>query len=162
MYWKVVNKDTNTIMACAKWHLYREPGRSECEVSKAASIRDEDIFPEYEPDVYRALFEPLRKAHAKIMGTRPHMYLATLVTHPSYERQGCGRMLLEEGLRMADQHDLDTYLDATLAGKGLYQQYGFEEVRPVPFDLSRWGVNDIVEHSVGITIRYGLDLPAQP
>jgi GNAT superfamily N-acetyltransferase len=51
--------------------------------------------------------------------------LAVLVVSPKYQRQGIGAMLLEDGLKRADEASLQTVLGASPFGLGLYQKYGF-------------------------------------
>ncbi|KAF2474791.1 uncharacterized protein BDR25DRAFT_184733, partial [Lindgomyces ingoldianus] len=47
---------------------------------------------------------------------------------PSYQRKGVGRMLLQWGIKQADEEGLPLYIEGTLAGKLLYEQLGFTVV----------------------------------
>ncbi|KDN64636.1 putative acetyltransferase [Colletotrichum sublineola] len=51
--------------------------------------------------------------------------LDTLVTHPDYQRRGAGSMLLKWGCELADENGVGAYVDASKAGKGLYERFGF-------------------------------------
>lgn len=147
IYLKAKNKESGEILACAKYHLYSHP-RTQEEVDEAAKIGDEEIMPCHNISVYRALFQPFRTAHAEIMSTQPHIFLASLVTHPDHERKGCESLLLDWGLTKADELGLRVYLDATNVGKGLYEKKGFRVVREVPLDLSQFGVEGQAVHYV--------------
>jgi GNAT superfamily N-acetyltransferase len=65
--------------------------------------------------------------------------LVVLVTDPSHERKGAGRMLLEWGCKKADEAGLPCYLDATKTGRPLYERYGFEMQKISTLDLTQFG-----------------------
>jgi hypothetical protein len=48
-------------------------------------------------------------------------------------------MLLKWGLDQADRAQLPAYLEASEAGKPLYARWGFEAIKEVVFDLSKYG-----------------------
>ncbi|KAK1728201.1 acetyltransferase [Colletotrichum acutatum] len=62
---------------------------------------------------------------ARVMGDERHYYLDTLVTHPDYQRRGAASMLLKWGCALADEDGVAAYVDASKAGKGLYERFGF-------------------------------------
>lgn len=144
---KAVDAATGALVACARWDFYRH-ARSDAAVAAATAISDDELIPEFNVDVYSALFGPLRAAHRDIMGTRPHAYLVTLVTDPDEGRRGAGGLLVRWGLDRADELGLDAYLGASPMGKGLYEKNGFETVRTVPFDMKEWGGEGVVSHVV--------------
>jgi N-acetylglutamate synthase-like GNAT family acetyltransferase len=49
------------------------------------------------------------------------------VVSPKWQRRGIGKMLLENGLKEADELGLQSVLGASKSGKGLYKKYGFVE-----------------------------------
>ncbi|PWY75984.1 acyl-CoA N-acyltransferase [Aspergillus sclerotioniger CBS 115572] len=75
-----------------------------------------------------AFFGSIDKARRKIMGTRQHYYLDTLLTHPGYQRQGAGSMLIRWGCDRADHDGLPIWVDASPEGAVLYQRFGFRDV----------------------------------
>jgi GNAT superfamily N-acetyltransferase len=48
-------------------------------------------------------------------------------TAPGYRRRGVGRLLMDWGVKQADERGYAAYLDATAAGRHLYRGYGFVE-----------------------------------
>ena len=62
-----------------------------------------------------------------------------LVTDPEEQRRGAGAMLLKWGTDQADRAQLPSYLEASEAGKPLYTRWGFEAVKEVIFDLTKYG-----------------------
>ncbi|GAA6063964.1 hypothetical protein JCM10212_004812 [Sporobolomyces blumeae] len=59
----------------------------------------------------------------------PHYHLHLLAIDPVRQRTGAGGALLRWGCRKADEAGLDSYLEATDVGIGLYKKYGFEMFR---------------------------------
>ncbi|GKT51917.1 uncharacterized protein ColSpa_12098 [Colletotrichum spaethianum] len=87
-------------------------------------------------EVFDAFFEKEERERGRVMGRRSITVrgdccpasdrdLDTLVTHPDYQRRGAGSMLLEWGCGLADENGVAAYVDASKAGKGLYERFGF-------------------------------------
>lgn len=51
--------------------------------------------------------------------------LDMLATHPDYQGQGAGSMLVRWGCALADKDGVPAYVDASKAGKPLYEKFGF-------------------------------------
>ncbi|KAK6607985.1 GNAT family acetyltransferase [Botrytis cinerea] len=64
--------------------------------------------------------------------------LNILVIHPSYQRRGIGTLLLEQGLKLADEKSLQVVLGASPWGIGLYRKYGFVDVHCMDIELDRY------------------------
>jgi hypothetical protein len=62
-----------------------------------------------------------------------------LVTDPEEQRRGAGAMLLKWGLDQADRAQLPAYLESSEVGRPLYARWGFEVIKPVAFDLTKYG-----------------------
>ena len=54
--------------------------------------------------------------------------LNILWTHPGYQRKGVGKLIMDWGVKRAVDLDIETWLDASPFGKGLYEQFGFTTV----------------------------------
>ncbi|KAK5988395.1 hypothetical protein PT974_12549 [Cladobotryum mycophilum] len=57
--------------------------------------------------------------------TRPHVFLNIIYTHPDHRRQGVGRLMIEWGIKKADELGIETWVNSTGPGVPLYQEYGF-------------------------------------
>jgi GNAT superfamily N-acetyltransferase len=68
-----------------------------------------------------------------------YLYMAILCVGPEWQRMGVGKRLLEWGLEKADREGLEVWIEASPAGKGLYEKMGWREVGVLDVDLVKWG-----------------------
>ncbi|KAG0652075.1 hypothetical protein D0Z07_1173 [Hyphodiscus hymeniophilus] len=73
---------------------------------------------------------------ARSTGGKDYLKLSTLVVSPDYQRRGIGALLIEDGLKVADEAGLQAVLGASDQGIGLYKKHGFGE--DVVVDLKLW------------------------
>ncbi|KAL5114700.1 hypothetical protein ACEQ8H_007434 [Pleosporales sp. CAS-2024a] len=96
--------------------------------------------PELRFDVLKSLLRPLRAAMLEIMGTTKEFFmLNSIATLPDHQGRGAGRLLLDWGMKKADDEGLLTYLTATSAGKRMYEKRGFVDVKTIKWDRTPWG-----------------------
>lgn len=79
------------------------------------------------------------RIHARsILGT--HVLIDNLYTDPSHHRRGAGALLMKEATRYADELGLWSMLEASPAGRRLYEKCGFElqDDQTIWVDLKRW------------------------
>ncbi|TGO86756.1 hypothetical protein BPOR_0279g00110 [Botrytis porri] len=74
----------------------------------------------------------------KACGGEKWLKLNILVIHPSHQRRGIGTLLLEQGLKFADEKSLQVVLGASPWGIGLYRKYGFVDVHCMDVRLDRY------------------------
>lgn len=125
-----------------------EPTTNPAEIDKPDE-KQEPLFlpPELKIDVLMALLNPLRDAQKEIMGeNKPYFMLNSLATHPDHHRRGCATLLLEWGIKKADDLGVEMYLDSSRMARPLYEKWGFELVRGVEFDRTVWGGEGIDWH----------------
>ncbi|WAO94307.1 N-acetyltransferase domain-containing protein [Fusarium falciforme] len=60
--------------------------------------------------------------------------LAFISVSPNHQRRGIGRKLVQWGLDRSEEEGVAAVLEASDAGKGLYERMGFVEVGKMPFD----------------------------
>lgn len=129
-------------IATAKWaHV---PAKSasdfEAEEAKAAKSRKEDST--RPSSVRHDRLEKFRIAQRDGKWThlagRSHFYLHVLAVKPEYQRRGLGALLLSWGLQKADALGLESYLEASSAGKKLYETHGFEVRGLLDWDATRF------------------------
>jgi len=76
--------------------------------------------------------------------------LNMLMTHPKHHRRGAGKMLVQQGINIADEAGLLCYLEGSPAGHRLYLSMGFKDVETLDMDMSEYGLEGIHSHYVMI------------
>ncbi|KAI8965119.1 acyl-CoA N-acyltransferase [Daldinia sp. FL1419] len=84
-------------------------------------------FPDMSDDHLDDFFSRMEKAHAHVVGDRGHVFLEVLATKEEFRKRGYGSALVKWGTELADQLGLECYLDASPAGKPLYEAHGYVE-----------------------------------
>jgi ribosomal protein S18 acetylase RimI-like enzyme len=79
------------------------------------------------------------------MGERKHWYLELLATRPEWHGKGAGSQLLRWGLERADEEGLEAYIEASPAGKSLYEKKGYREIGRLVIPAKEKGGEDFVE-----------------
>ncbi|KOS22034.1 hypothetical protein ESCO_001887 [Escovopsis weberi] len=131
---KVVDTDLadrgeEDMVAFAKWYIWEgEP-----------IYREPTWGPGTNPEMCDAFFGEMTRRWWERYERRPHLYLKLLHTDPEHQRRGAAGMLLDWGTAEADRLGLESYLESSPQGYGLYLKYGFEEVGRHTVDLSDHG-----------------------
>lgn len=68
--------------------------------------------------------------------------------HPDHQGRGAGRLLMRWGIDVADEKGLEILLNATPAGKPVYERYGFKSVEEFEFDATKYGGEGVWTTSV--------------
>lgn len=103
--------------------------------------------PELRLDALQSLFKPLDSARDEIMGTeKPFFMLNSLATHPDHQGRGAGKMLLDWGVKKADDEGLITYLDSSQVARPIYESRGFEVKKAIEWDRKVWGGEGVDIH----------------
>ncbi|OKO92065.1 hypothetical protein PENSUB_12910 [Penicillium subrubescens] len=90
---------------------------------------------------------PLEVVDARIMRDGPFLTLDYLTTHPDFWRRGIGRMLVQSGMKIADQYGMKIYVMSEPAALKLYLNLRFELLETVSTDYSKYGGTEpTVEH----------------
>jgi len=158
-HWKIVDTDLEPsaddapdnggrTIAISVWSMHivkkgeEEEGSDEPTTNPAVAGDEELGFlpPELRLDALTSLFKPLRAAQKEIMGSsEAYFMLNSVATHPDYRGRGAARIMLDWGLKEADEKDLPTYLAATGLARPIYEKRGFVVVKGVKWDREPWG-----------------------
>ncbi|KIW59092.1 hypothetical protein PV05_03567 [Exophiala xenobiotica] len=130
---KVVDTDTDELVAYAKWNIMNtpkdpEPGRQE-------------FGPGCNLDMCKEYFGGIYRKRAELMGGKAYCLLDLLQTDPKYQGRGAGGMLIQWGLDMADQLRIPAYLESSPNAHGLYYKYGFKDIGQFTLD-PKWNYGD--------------------
>ncbi|KAG4034451.1 hypothetical protein MFRU_003g04140 [Monilinia fructicola] len=107
------------IISYAKWNDTSAP---------VSTVGDLPEWPEgCDVGVANHFFGTLIERRWEIMGERKHWYLELVATIPEWQGKGAAGKLMRWGLERADAEAVETYLEASPVGKGIYEYFGFEE-----------------------------------
>ncbi|GCB24093.1 hypothetical protein AAWM_06978 [Aspergillus awamori] len=94
--------------------------------------------------------DPLEKVEERVLrdvvGGEEVLTLEYLTTHPDYWRQGVGSMLVQSGVRVADQYGMKTYVMSEPAGLKVYLNHGFEVVDEITVEYAQFGGTEPTTH----------------
>lgn len=150
--WKLMNAEEN---ACArrkaKEEVTTEHASVPVETEQPATGHNPRyqtfLPPELRLDALQSLFVPLDTARDEIMGTeKPFFMLNSLATHPEHQGRGAARLLLDWGIKKADDEGLVTFLDASQVARPIYEKRGFEVKRSIEWDRKVWGGEGVDVH----------------
>jgi GNAT superfamily N-acetyltransferase len=89
-----------------------------------------------------------RDGEGEVVKLRKRVELATLFVDPDFQGRGIARQLLAWGIGEAEKLGLEMSLEATKAGRRLYESVGFEAVKVERFDARPFGVDIVDEVAV--------------
>ncbi|KAF1848615.1 acyl-CoA N-acyltransferase [Cucurbitaria berberidis CBS 394.84] len=142
LYLKCVDISTGEMIAGARWRHIRPKAKGATERTWAevdAEFASPEPYDETHPEMLNGLYDLFNSNKREILGTRPYYVLDTLVTLPQHERRGAGSMLVRWGCDRADEAGVEAYLEASLMGAPMYGKHGFEPVKEVELELTKWG-----------------------
>jgi GNAT superfamily N-acetyltransferase len=143
-------EEEEEVVGIAEWH--RTPHRSQAELEKPRE------WPEWTPSANvpakKHLFKNFLDRRDAIMGGDPHWVLMVLAVKPEWQGKGVGTQLLKWGMERADAEEAGgdgngektgwpCFLEASVAGRPLYEKYGFVKVADVVTDLTPFGVEGV-------------------
>lgn len=79
--------------------------------------------------------------------------LSLICTNPKYLRRGAAKAMIASMLDLADAQGIKAYLEATPAGKPIYEKLGFREVDSLEWDLGKLTNNLDGVYKLTIMIR---------
>ncbi len=134
---------TGEIVGVSWWTTVLHP-RSKFDIDERfeAAYQRRNIGPEidgFNAELDRAFFRANFYTEAEVTDGQPYMTLMLLATSPKHQRTGAGTLLLEHGLRKADELKLPVFLHSSVGGRKLYERYGFEVKREFPLDCTQYG-----------------------
>ncbi|OHE93255.1 acetyltransferase [Colletotrichum orchidophilum] len=75
----------------------------------------------------------------RIMAEKPYISLDYLAVHPDHKGKGIATVLVQEGMRLAEQTGIDLFILAFEAALNVYKRLGFQEVHRGYQDDTKYG-----------------------
>jgi len=104
-----------------------------------------------------AFFGAMHRAQEEHMKGKLYLFMHVLVVLPEWQRKSIGKRMLEWGLNVADQKGLESWIDVSPEGLGLYKKMGWKEVWEAEVDLGEWGGKKGENAKVVSLIRKAID-----
>ncbi|KAL3477637.1 acyl-CoA N-acyltransferase [Aspergillus californicus] len=155
---KVTDTSTGRIIAVSRWSPYEEEQVLDKTVEEVVAERLSVDIPEMRKDVAARVWTVINEGKRAILGIvdddgkvvrmRKRFELDALYVHPDYQRRGVARGLLEWGIAEAERLGLPVYLEATVAGRPVYERSGFEALQVAELDGREFGVDQSTEVTV--------------
>ncbi|SMY19940.1 unnamed protein product [Zymoseptoria tritici ST99CH_1A5] len=124
VYLKAVNKDTNEIMAMAKWNIWTEDTIKNSE--NVDKTKPNFATPEDESYATAMVSKFLEERNAAIKRTKGNLVsLDILTVDPAHQGKKVGHALVQWGLAEADRLGFEAIVESSVYGKGLYEKHGF-------------------------------------
>ena len=147
-YHKAVDSENpnGPILGVAGWYWVENP------LTSSQNIPWGDPSPGTHMECYEASLGALRRwrvSHFRELG-EPFLYMGILTVVPGMQRRGVGSALLRKGLAEADRRGVQTFIEASPAGLGLYKKFGWEETIKTVVNLKDYGGEDIQCVTVGL------------
>jgi GNAT superfamily N-acetyltransferase len=121
-----------TIIGFARWNFFLK--------STAEDMMDFELPAGSNKELCEFFFGGMAKFRKERTQGKEHFLMTILAVDPLYQRMGVGARLLEWGLQEADREGVESWINASPYGIGLYKKFGWEECGTLDVELEKiWG-----------------------
>ncbi|PQE26549.1 hypothetical protein CJF30_00001284 [Rutstroemia sp. NJR-2017a BBW] len=117
---KVVDTETGKLIGAANWMTHESSPYTEPRPPTVAVW-----WPEGDGRDYASNYMQQVEAHKPRYYDRPHVYLNISFTIPEWRRRGAGKLMMEWGVKKADEMNVPSFVEASESGTLLYEKFGF-------------------------------------
>ncbi|KXL49145.1 hypothetical protein M433DRAFT_158974 [Acidomyces richmondensis BFW] len=137
VFLKAVDSETGTIMGMAKWNIYNNSLPDLSEIESAGDYWENEDDHAYATAILNIF---LQQRNAAIKASNGNLLsLDILAIDPKFQRQGVGGALVKWGTDKADSLGVETVVESSVYGKGLYLKNGFVFIKDVVLrNPERW------------------------
>ncbi|KAL1994165.1 hypothetical protein VTN49DRAFT_2834 [Thermomyces lanuginosus] len=151
---KAVDSETGEIAGCACWTIYEHDQEVTKPIDEQVKARMPSGIPELRLDAMAAFWTLLLRKKREVLGIprpepgqsvdgvtklRKRVELDLLIVDPKYQGRGIGKMLLKWGFEYAEKAKLPIYIEATEAGRPVYEKAGLKILLEDLFDSTQYG-----------------------
>ena len=128
------------IVGVAYWFGPERWGPDDDSLASAAASSEAPPMPSDGLARFLPMAAEIEAAHARLMGTSPHLRLEFFAVRPDRQRQGIGGTLIRHGTSIADANGWPAYLETFSASNvRLYEHHGFRVVAEFRIPAARYG-----------------------
>ena len=90
----------------------------------------EEMWAHVDVEAWGNMFDGNDAIREEYFKGEPHWYLASLMTWPEWQGRGIGRLLLDDGIGVAEGEspELPLYLESSDMARAVYRRMGFEPI----------------------------------
>ena len=118
---------SNIIAACAYWMIFDKP-QSPDNARKTNYLFTAEWLDEDQKEKAKSAFKPMLDMHFKWTKGRGHGDLLYMATDPAWRRKGAATAVVQWGVDLCKELGIPAYLEASPAGRPVYERLGFETV----------------------------------
>lgn len=120
------------LLGWAKWFVYEDA---------MPKPKPRVFSPGINPEPAAVMFGAIDGVRERNMTGKPCVYLNVLVVHPDHQGRGIGKQLMSWGMQEAVRLNIPAWLEASPAGKFLYEKCGFKVIDTIVEPFDRFGVD---------------------
>ncbi|KAL4987972.1 acyl-CoA N-acyltransferase [Aspergillus falconensis] len=140
---KAVDPATGKLVGFARWAVYTEDQAVDKSVEELVQARLAPDIPERRNEVAKEVYTGIQVGKRELLGVgaldsnekgiklRKRVELEAIFVHPDYQGKGIAKRFLAWGIEEADRLGVDVYLEATEAGRPVYERTGFQALKEV-------------------------------
>lgn len=130
----VFDDGSGELIAYAEWEIVDAQARE--------SPEEKTEWPSFKNGkAYDEFWDRYEQVKHDVMGDRDYLLLSILATDKPHQGRGAASILLRRVIEHAAEKSVDIFLDATDAGKPLYEKFGFEIKKETKMDFGPHGVD---------------------
>ncbi|KAK3115525.1 hypothetical protein LTR53_005020 [Teratosphaeriaceae sp. CCFEE 6253] len=124
-----------TIVACGEWFVYAQPQTPSQHEEVDALLSGNWVVDHGQREQVQRCLQPIFDARRKWLRGRPCAVLVYLAVAQEWRRKGVASMIVQWGVQKCEQLGAVAYLEASEAGRFVYEKCGFEVVDTVQTEL---------------------------
>ncbi|KAL6237493.1 hypothetical protein BDW75DRAFT_78628 [Aspergillus navahoensis] len=140
---KAVDPATGKLVGLARWAVFAEDQEVDKSIEEIVEARLGPDIPERRDEVAKEIYTSIQLGKRELLGVgaldsnekgiklRKRVELEGICVHPDYQGKGIAKRLLAWGIAEAERLGVDVYLEATEAGRPVYERMGFQTLKEV-------------------------------
>lgn len=133
IYMKAIDNASGKIVGVGKWSIFIDHMPDPPHSKESNSEENDDEAKDYQQYLATQFFAERRDAIAMSRGNI--VCIDLLAVDPSYQRRGIASALIARATEKADELGLQSVVESSAAGQGVYEKYGFILIKKVQIQV---------------------------